>query len=91
MRPPWPLLAAALALAVFTVWERAAIVHTGAEVQSLRARQARLAEERLALRMGLARVTSPGRLAGGREARTPWVLGSGRTPEAIERARADRR
>ena len=86
----WPLviLAVALGLGALTVWERAAIVHVGAEVVALQGREARLEEEQRALRMALSRMTSPRELTrnAGKDA---WVSQGGRTREVVERARAE--
>lgn len=89
LRPLVPI-GLALAVGVLTVWQRAAIVHAGAELSALRAQEARLAEESLALRMGLARATSPRRLSTEGGEGEPWDATGGRTHEVIAHARASR-
>ena len=88
MRSRLALLALVLALAAVTVWERAAVMHLGSEVATLKARAGRLEDERQALRMALARAHSPGGLARGAEG---WEFGDPRTREMIQHVRDDRK
>ncbi len=90
MKPLLPILLG-LILGALTVWQRAAIVHTGAELSALRAKQVLLAEEQKGLRVGLARLTSSRQLAGGTAAaKAPWVFEDAKTREVIEHARIPR-
>lgn len=87
-----PLVAAAaVALAAFAVWERAAVVHAGSEVATLRRERAGLLEAQRGLRLGLARLASPSRMAALREAGDGrWVLEDARTRDIIRQAMESR-
>ena len=89
--PTWAalaLLGASLLLGALSVWERAVIVHLGAEVRSLRQEAGRLEEEGAQLRMGLSRALSvQGLSRGGSLGGEAWVLEGGRTQDVVERAR----
>lgn len=83
---PFAALGLLLVLGLAVVWQRAALVHLGAEVAALRAREARLDEERQALRMALSRLSTPGQLVG-KQPKDAWVMKDERTPELIRRVR----
>ncbi len=88
---PLALIAIAMGLGALTVWERAAVVHLGSEVVSLRAEAARLKEEDRALRMALSRLASPGQLAAWRgAAKEAWVTEGARTREVVQRVQQSR-
>ena len=96
MKPVLPfILAAALVLALLTVWQRAALVHAGAEMAQLRAERARLEEERQGLKMALARQESPRALQGktlpGKGMEGGWGFDHTPTQEVIQRARDGRK
>ena len=89
------LLGATLLLALLTVWQRAALVHAGAEMAQLRAERARLEEERQGLKMALARQESPrflrGNGAAGKSRDAGWGFDHTPTQEVIQRAQDGRR
>lgn len=68
-----------IGLGLVVVWQRAALVHLGAEVASLREREARLEEERHALRMGISRLGAPQQLS----PPGAWSMDDPRTLEVI--------
>lgn len=84
---PAVLVAVALSTGFVIVWQRALIVHLGAEVMALRKASERLDEEAKALRMGTSRLASPGSLAAWGGTKEPWVMEGGRTREVVEQAR----
>ncbi len=92
-------LVAALLLALLTVWQRAALVHAGAELAQLRAERLRLEEERQGLKMALARQESPRALQGAGAAgasgktmgKDGWGFENTSTREVIQRARDGRK
>ena len=96
MRAPLPvaLAAAALGLSLLTVWQRAALVHAGAELAQLRAERARLEEERQGLKLALARQESPRTALRGQQegkgAKSGWGFEDTSTREVIQRARDGR-
>ena len=82
----------ALGLSLLTVWQRAALVHAGAELAQLRAERARLEEERQGLKLALARQESPRALQGaegsrGKDGKNGWGFENTSTREVIQRAR----
>lgn len=86
---PMVAIGSLMVLGVVVVWQRAALVHLGAEVAALRAREARLEEERQALRMGLERLASPDRLVRG-QPKDAWAMKDERTQEVIQHVRDPR-
>ena len=93
MRRPLVLPLAAvgilIALGLVVVWQRAALVHLGSEVASLRAREARLEEERQALRMGLSSLGAPEQLVLG-QPKDAWSVQDRKTQEVIQRVQDSR-
>ena len=86
---PLAAIAALLVLGVLVVWQPASLMHLGAEVAALRTREARLEEERRALRMGMARMAAPEQLAKG-QSKGAWAMKDEKTQEVIQRVRDTR-